>query len=353
MTMLSGTNTMNTLDPLTDPRWPEFLACHPEATIFHTREWLQALQVTYGYEPVVFTTSGKGELSNGVVFCHIRSWLTGSRLVSLPFSDHCQPLADGNDLKAILQFLRERRSAFKSSYVEVRPVANREIFADEPGFGIDETFSFHTIDLRPEPQLIYRSFHDSCVRRKIKRAERESLTLESGNSRELLDKFRHLLLLTRRRHKLPPQPATWFSNLAHSLADKLTIHVLSKDGVPAASIITLTYKKSLMYKYGCSDAQFHNLGGMPLLFWKVIQKGKEMGLEQFDLGRSAADDPGLIAFKGHLGAVASELSYYRTPTPPQKKQAFQSPIQLARRAFAHLPDTVLVGAGNLLYRHLG
>ena len=187
--MLSGTNFVNTIDPLTDPRWPEFLARHPEATIFHTREWLQALQITYGYEPVVFTTSGKGELFNGVVFCHIRSWLTGSRLVSLPFSDHCQPLADGNDLKAILQFLRERRSTFKSSYVEVRPLANREIFADEPGFGISETFSFHTIDLRPESQVIYRSFHDSCVRRKIKRAERESLTLESGNSQEFWISF--------------------------------------------------------------------------------------------------------------------------------------------------------------------
>ena len=350
---MSANHTVRALDPLTDPRWPEFLARHPDATIFHTRQWLQALQITYGYEPVVFTTSGKGELFNGVVFCHIRSWLTGSRLVSLPFSDHCQPLADGHDLKAILQFLRERRSTFKSSYVEVRPLANREIFADEPGFGIGETFSFHTIDLRPESPVIYRSFHDSCVRRKIKRAERESLTLESGNSQELLDKFRHLLLLTRRRHKLPPQPANWFNNLARCLRDKLTIHVLSKDGVPAASIITLTYNKSLMYKYGCSDAQFHNLGGMPLLFWKVIQQGKEMGLEQFDLGRSAPDDPGLIAFKGHLGAVASELSYYRTPAPRQKKQPFQSPMQLARRAFAHLPDTVLVGAGNLLYRHLG
>ena len=31
-----------------------------------------------------------------------------------------------------------------------------------------------------------------------------------------------------------------------------------------------------------------------------------MGAEQFDLGRSGSDDPGLIAFKGHLGAVTSE-----------------------------------------------
>ena len=178
------------------------------------------------------------------------------------------------------------------------------------------------------------------MRRKIKRAEREKLTLQSGNSKELVDKFRDLLLLTRRRHKLPPQPARWFSNLVRCLGDKLTIHLLSKDGAPAASILTLSHKNSLMYKYGCSDAQFHNLGGMPLLFWKVIQQGKQMGLQEFDLGRSAPNDPGLVAFKGHLGAVASEIRYYRNPAPARKKESCQPRIQWARHALASLPKPV-------------
>lgn len=341
------------LNPLSNPRWAEFLAHHPQATIFHTPEWLQALQDTYGYEPVVFTTSREGELSNGVAFCHVRSWLTGKRLVSLPFSDHCQPLAVGDDLKAILGFLHDRRRADRRKYIELRPVYDEGMFEDQPAFGVEEVFSFHTIDLRRDLETIYRGFHDSCVRRKIKRAERENLTLESGNSQELLDKFRHLLLLTRLRHKLPPQPATWYRNLARCLGDKLTIHLLSKDGVPAASILTLSYKNSLMYKYGCSDARFHNLGGMPLLFWKAIQQGKQMGMERFDLGRSAPDDPGLVAFKGHLGAVASELRYYRDPAPRQKKESSQPRMQLARQALARLPESMQVGAGNLLYRHLG
>jgi hypothetical protein len=350
--MLSTENNVFQLDPLTDQRWPEFLARHPQATIFHTREWLQALQTTYGYTPVAFTTS-VGQLSNGMVFCRVQSWLTGNRLVSLPFSDHCQPLASGGDLKAILEYLRGQRRSEGSRYVEIRPVSDEGIFDDQPNFGVDEDFSFHAIDLRPDLETIYRGFHDSCVRRKIKKAERETLKLESGNSPELLCGFRHLLLLTRRRHKLPPQPSEWFTNLARCLGDKLTIHLLSKGGVPAASILTLSYKNSLVYKYGCSDAKFHNLGGMPLLFWKTIQIAKQMGMEQFDLGRSSGDDPGLIAFKGHLGAVASQLKYYRDPAPRRKKESSQPKMQWAREALARLPEPVLVGAGNLLYRHLG
>ena len=45
---------------------------------------------------VVYTTSPPSlPLSNGIVLCEINSWLTGRRMVSVPFSDHCEPLLDG------------------------------------------------------------------------------------------------------------------------------------------------------------------------------------------------------------------------------------------------------------------
>jgi lipid II:glycine glycyltransferase (peptidoglycan interpeptide bridge formation enzyme) len=202
-------------------------------------------------------------------------------------------------------------------------------------------------------EAIDRNFHDSCVRRKIKRAEREKLTYEAGRSDQLLLQFRHLLLLTRRRHKLPPQPADWFRNLVECLGDQLIIHVLSKDQDPVASIITLRHKNSLVYKYGSSDERFHNLGGMPLLFWKTIQEGKRMGAVEFDLGRSAPEDPGLISFKEHLGGLGSQLRYYRYPAPLMREETSQPKASWARRVLAHLPGPILNGAGTLLYRHLG
>lgn len=83
------------IDPIQDPRWARFVAEHPRASIFHTPEWLETLRRTYRYSAVALTTSGPGEpLSNGVVFCRVNSWVTGSRSVSLPFSDHCDPLVN-------------------------------------------------------------------------------------------------------------------------------------------------------------------------------------------------------------------------------------------------------------------
>ena len=59
--MSSPQNGVYAIDPLHDARWPEFVCRHPNASVFHTRGWLRALQTTYGYEPVVFTTSAPTE----------------------------------------------------------------------------------------------------------------------------------------------------------------------------------------------------------------------------------------------------------------------------------------------------
>src|SRR3954454_9332018 len=85
------------IDPLTDDRWPDLLERHSRASVFHTRSWLQTLRRTYNYEPVVYTTAApETPLANGWVFCRIQSWLTGRRLVSLPFSDHCDSLVNND-----------------------------------------------------------------------------------------------------------------------------------------------------------------------------------------------------------------------------------------------------------------
>src|SRR5579872_477437 len=86
------------VQPLADPRWDDLVQASPDASVFHTRPWLEALHRTYGYRPIVYTTSPPDvPLKNGLVFCRIDSGLTGSRLVSLPFSDHCVPLVNSSE----------------------------------------------------------------------------------------------------------------------------------------------------------------------------------------------------------------------------------------------------------------
>src|ERR1039457_6058122 len=106
------------MQPLEGPRWSKFLERHPRASVFHSVPWLQALRRTYGYVPVAITeTASGGDLQNGIVFCCVNSWLTGRRLVSLPFSDHCEPLLDANeDISALFPAWEEKLRREKFSY---------------------------------------------------------------------------------------------------------------------------------------------------------------------------------------------------------------------------------------------
>jgi lipid II:glycine glycyltransferase (peptidoglycan interpeptide bridge formation enzyme) len=215
-----------------------------------------------------------------------------------------------------------------------------------------QKFCWHSLDVRADVETLHQKFH-SCIQRPIQRADRECLSYEQGDSDRLLRSFYDLLLLTRRRHQLLPQPLAWFRNLVACLGNKLSIHVASKNGHAIAAMLTLLYGKSLVYKYGSSDARFHNLGAMPFLFWKAIQNGKEVGADHFDLGRSDLENVGLQAFKDHLGATRAVLKYYRYPPCAFEIEKSRWSARIARQVCSRLPGPVLSALGKIMYKHAG
>ena len=344
------------IDPVRDPRWAELVDTHPRASVFHTPGWLEALRRTYGYDSQVLTTSPPGaRLTAGLPVCHVKTWFA-RRLVSLPFSDHCEPLVERDaELDELLSFLKQSVDAGTWKYVELRPRDARRR-GDEPsgGFRAAQSYCFHRLDLSGTADELFGRFHPSCVQRVIRRAQREELVYEKGSTPALVETFYRLLRLTRRRHGMPPQPLAWFRNLAACMGDRLAIHLASKNGRSIAGILTLTFKKTVVYKYGGSDARYHKLGGMPFLFWKAIQEAKDAHMAELDLGRSDAEQAGLIAFKDRLGASRSDLTYRGYPQHAQLTAKTDDwKRRLARQVFERLPDPALSVAGRILYRHLG
>ena len=342
-----------TFNPLEDPRWEEFVRTHSRASIYHTRGWLEALHRTYGYEPVVYTTSPPtADLTNGVVFCRVSSWVTGCRMVSLPFADHCEPLVEGtHDRQEIFSFLVRASKKECWKYVELRPSSSDSL--GESGAETSNSFFQHVVDLRPDLGALFRGLNKDSIQRAIRRAEREGLSYEEGRSEALLRNFYRLLLKTRRRHKLPPQPIDWFRNLIACLGERLSIRLVSKNGQPDASVLTMSHQDTVVYKYGASDPNFNNLGGTPFLFWKAIQEAKEQGFQEFDLGRSEIENAGLVAFKDRWRARRSILSYMRFSNQRSRPAMEGYPMQMAKWLFACMPDSLLMATGKMLYRHIG
>jgi GNAT acetyltransferase-like protein len=344
------------VDPIADPRWSEFLKKNSRASIFHSSGWLKALRNTYGYAPLVYTTSSQGQdLRSGLLFCQIDSWLTGKRIVSVPFSDHCEPLINCiEEWNSIIASLQSEMTERNWKYVEIRPLKSDMFYeGDTMGFRLARQYYIHRLDLRPDLAQIRRGFDKDSIVRRVRRAEREGLREKCGRSEDLLRDFYDLLILTRIRHSLPPQPFKWFANLADCLNDQLDIRLAYKEETPIAAILNLRFKDTIYYKYGCLDSRYKGYGATPFLFWRAIEEAKATGATEFDFGRSDRDNPGLITFKSHWGAAPKSLDYWRFSGPVGLKPIEEQGVGIVRRIVPFLPKWLLTAAGKLIYRHIG
>jgi Acetyltransferase (GNAT) domain len=344
------------IDPIVDGRWPEFVARHPRASVFHTVGWLKALQCTYGYVPTAFTTSPpSSDLKNGLVFCRIDSWLTGRRIVSLPFSDHCEPLCElAEDSDFLIRNLQTALAEQKWKYLELRPI--NMTFGQAGGnsdFLAAGKYFLHRLDLCPDLNSVFRSLNKDSVQRRIQRAQKAGLSEKCGRSDELLKDFYALFVITRRRHHLPPIPYAWFNNLIRCQDKALEIRLAYKDHTAIAAILTLRFRSVVYYKYGCSDASFNRFGATPWLLWRAIETGKSNGANQFDMGRTQEDNVGLLAFKNHWVPQPERLVYWKFPKSSAVDSIDRWKLQMAKRIFSYMPDRLLTITGRLIYRHIG
>jgi hypothetical protein len=228
-------------------RWSRFVGQHAAACAFHGEGWLRALWLTYSYKPFAVTSSPPGrELTDALPLCRVESWVTGRRLVALPFTDHCQLLV-GSDTstRAAIDFLAELSHREKYKFIEIRPTGPL-VDAGINQQNRSAAYFIHWRDLTQPVDAIFDSLQKDSIQRKIRRAEREGLRYEDGRSLEIIKKFYRLLLRTRRRHQLPPQPFEWFENLAKTMGESMQIRVASKDDVPIAAIVTLTHRNSII-----------------------------------------------------------------------------------------------------------
>jgi Acetyltransferase (GNAT) domain len=341
---------MHVLDPIHDPGWDLVVALHRDAGCFHTSAWAKVLHQTYKHRPFYLQFSRGRRLTALIPLMEVRSLFTGRRGVCLPFSDACEPLifdAEAVDLvrDRFVRFARERRWR----HLEIRGGKSFQ-----PASGSAEKFYGHTLDLRQRVEKLADRF-DSPVRRAIRKAERSDVSALVVRNRQAIADFYRLHVQTRRRHGLPPQPASFFLNIyKYIITAGLGFIVLAqRRSRPIAAAIFFRFGKNALYKYGASEKRFQEFRANNLVMWQGIQFLARTGVEKLDFGRTAWENDGLRRFKLSWGAQEETIDYFRVDSSGRQCLTHaHHDSGFHKMIFGRLPLVFNRLAGSIIYPHL-
>lgn len=339
------------VDPLASADWDSGLAHLPDAGFFHTAAWARVLHETYGYQPLYHATLAAGRLCSLLPLMEVDSWLTGRRGVGLPFTDLAEPLCvDAAAFRRLFDSAVERAIGRGWKYLECR--GGRKWLPEAPA---STSFFNHTLALAAGETTLFSGFEDS-VRRAVRKAERNNLSLEFSQSSEAMQAFYQLLCRTRRRHGVPPQPLPFFTNIQrHVLAGNHGWIVLARHGpLPVAGAVFFHFGRQAIYKFGASDETHQQLRANNLVMWRAIQHYAREGFASLDFGRTSLPNAGLRKFKLGWGTAEQEIGYIRYD--PRRSAYLTAPDEAQgwhNRVFQKLPIPLSRLAGRLLYRHIG
>lgn len=336
-----------------DGRWDEFITAHPAGTIYHHSAWRKVLESTYGYHPLYLALedSRSKELHGAYPSMLVRSRLTGDRLVTLPFTSYCAPLAPEGYVAEMVRYKLKKHP--KIGYFELKC---KDPIAQAPDFLVqDSSYVTHTIDLSVGKSLLFSAFHATSIRQRIRRAEKNGFRLRMAKRVEDLQSFYRLHLCVRKKHGLPPHPFKFFCNMWKELFPRnlLFVPLLEHDGKIVAGAFTLKFKGTFTYEYSATDESYLHLSCNQGLIWEVLKIALSEGAKCFDFGRSALDNPTLIEFKERWGSKRHPLFYYYYPKMGKVGAEGSLGRRILNRANRLMPDALLEMEGNLLYRHLG
>jgi CelD/BcsL family acetyltransferase involved in cellulose biosynthesis len=331
-----------------DTRWPEFVASSAAALPFHDPAWAGVLAECYGFRAFALALEEDGEIVAGLPMVETRGVMGGTRWVSLPFTDVCPPLtatpAARDRLSGVLDEARERAG-----------VARIDVHAPLEGDGVESWVAAvtHTLDLRPDADAVFSTFHRSQVQRYVRKAAQGPLELRRAETEsDVTEAFYGLHLETRRRQGTPVQPRRFFALLWRRVLEPgLGFATLAyAEGKPVAGAVFLAANATVTYKFGASDPRYLGLRPNHLVFWDAIRWACAQGYRRFDFGRTDLENRGLREFKSRWGAEEEPLRYSNVaggaPSTAQGRA-----VRALGPVIRHSPAWVCRGLGEALYKY--
>jgi FemAB-related protein (PEP-CTERM system-associated) len=316
---------------------------------YHLYDWRDIFENVFGNDTYYLVARDScGSVCGLLPLVHLKSWIFGSFLVSVPCFNYCGILADSHDVATSLaEAAAALASDIGAKHVEMRHRDNVRL--DLPFR--DDKVSMQ-LELPDSEDDLWSSF-SSKLRAQIRRPTKEGAVCVEGGT-ELVGDFYQVFSRNMRDLGTPVFPRKMFEQMCERFPDTTRVFVVRLDGLCVAAGITLGYRDLLEIPSASSLREFNRYSVNMLLYWSVLKHGIEQGYRRFDFGRCAIDS-GPFRFKKQWGAQPQSLHWHYCLLEDQELPRLNPDnprFHLATRIWRHLPLIIANFLGPRIVRNL-
>jgi FemAB-related protein (PEP-CTERM system-associated) len=250
---------------------------------------------------------------------HLKHFLFGNSLISLPFFDMGGILADDEKIeRALLAEAMRIGRDLKVDKLELRhagPVSWLASGDKHPPQSENElvvrTLSHKVrmiLELPDTPEALMNSFK-AKLRSQVKKPLKEGLTAKIGG-KALLEDFYSVFSANMRDLGSPVHSRKLIENVLMEFSNEARIAVVYGKGArPMASSIVIGFKDTLENPWASALREYSALSPNMLLYWTMLEYACNQGFRYFDFGRSSPGE-GTYFFKEQWGAKPMSLNWH-------------------------------------------
>ena len=300
--------------------WDAYVNNHPDSTPYSLFPWKEAVEQAYGHQSSYLLAEEGGVIKGVLPLFIFHVPFRGNALVSLPYCDVGDVLADNDEIKKALlteTILLAKKLNVKA--VDIRSCRENllEDIVNDWHVSVKTEKVRMVLPLPGSSAELWERFK-SKLRSQIRKAEKNGLSFSWGSEKDI-DAFYHVF--SRNMHELgsPVHSKKWIEQILLNYGDNARMGLVFKENQPVGCGIILFTKHSVSIPWASTLREYNKLSPNMMLYWNFLKFAADTGKKVFDFGRSTLNE-GTYKFKKQWGAEPEQLFWYSVNETPQTSE---------------------------------
>ena len=288
------------LDEHSADKWNEYVKNSTDATFFHLADWKHVLEDSLGHKAYFIYAYDDDGIKGVLPLIYIKSFVFGNSLSSLGFCENAGIACDNLAVEDVLfQRASELANDIGVSVVEFRN--RRRMDRDLPCKDLYVNFRKEIHATTDENMKAIPRKQRAMVRKGIGKG------LISEETTDWLRLYR-VYAESVRNLGTPVFPKSLFRSIFDTFGNDCRVLMITHEGRDIAGVMSFYFKDQVLPYYAGSIKIARQLYANDFMYWELMRRSCEEGVQVFDYGRSKVDT-GSYKFKKNWGFEPEPLYY--------------------------------------------